>query len=595
MSAGILQILLVEDNAGHVELIRRAFETEGEKIKLTVSGTLAETRKILAEITPDLMIADYLLPDGKGIELLPGNQNKLAFPVAIMTGQGDEKVATIAMKAGATDYIVKSDKIFADMPHIAERIRREWQHIAKRRQAEAILADTEAKHQKLIDSVAALPWTYDITHDRFTFWGKQIKTMLGIPANTVSRWVDWVKLIHPDDRKWMVRFTLEQTKVASNYDVEHRMKLADGGWTWVRNVISVERTQHGPVGLSGFMFDIAERKQTEKALQEEQQQSRQIIDTARDAFVSMDADGIITDWNPQAEEMFGWSREEALGRLVVETIIPEESHEAHKKGLKHFLITGEGPVLNQHIEISAQHRDSHTIPVELSVVSAHSDGTVNFNAFIRDISERIQSREALEKSAKQLRTSLIGTVVAVSRAVGARDPYTAGHQQRVSQLSRAIAQEMDLYAEQIDGLRMGASIHDIGKIYLPAEILSKPAKLSEIEYKLIQSHAQVGYDILKDVKFPWPVANIAYQHHERLDGSGYPQGLKGDEICLEARIVAVADVVEAMSSHRPYRPSLGIDAALHEIESRRGKCFEPGAVDACLKLFREKHFNFKDP
>lgn len=338
-----------------------------------------------------------------------------------------------------------------------------------------------------------------------------------------------------------------------------------------------------------------ERSQVEKALEEEKNESRQIIETARDAFVSMDADGIITDWNPQAEEIFGWSRKEALGRNLAETIIPEEYREAHTKGLKHYLATGEGPVLNQHIEITAQHRDSHTFPVELSIVSVHTNGDVNFNAFIRDISARHEAHEALEKSREQLRTSLIGTVVAVSRAVGARDPYTAGHQQRVSKLSRAIAQEMGVDAERVDGLRMGASIHDIGKIYLPAEILSKPTKLSDIEYKLIQSHSQVGYDILKDITFPWPVADIAWQHHERLDGSGYPQGLKGDKICLEARIVAVADVVEAMASHRPYRAALGIDAALEEIKAHRGTWFDPDAVDACFTLIREKGFCFDNP
>lgn len=346
--------------------------------------------------------------------------------------------------------------------------------------------------------------------------------------------------------------------------------------------------------VAGFVVngrDITGRKQAEKTLREEQQQSRQIIDTVRDAFISMDAEGIMTDWNPQAEKIFGWSREEALG-LMAETIIPEEFREAHAKGLEHYLATGEGSILDQHIETTARHRDGHTIPVELSIVPVHMDDAISFSAFIRDISARKKTQEALEKSHEQLRKSLICAIVAISRAVGARDPYTAEHQQRVSRLSRAIAQKMGLDRERIDGLRMGASIHDIGKIRLPAEILSKPSKLSSIEYAFIKTHAQVGYDILKDIAFPWPVAEIAWQHHERLDGSGYPQGLKGDEICLEARIVAVADVVEAMSNRRPYREALGIDAALKEIEAHRGTWFEPAAVDACLKLFREKEFSF---
>ena len=168
-----------------------------------------------------------------------------------------------------------------------------------------------------------------------------------------------------------------------------------------------------------------------------------------------------------------------------------------------------------------------------------------------------------------------------------------GHQQRVAQLARAIAQEVGLDKERIDGLRMGAIIHDIGKINVPAEFLAKPTRLTKGEFEVIKMHPEVGYNILKDIEFPWPVAEIAYQHHERLDGSGYPQGLKGSEIIYEAKIVAVADVVEAMSSHRPYRPGLGIDAALEEIETKRGQWFDPDAVDACLKLFREKGFSFQ--
>ncbi|MDP1634802.1 MAG: HD-GYP domain-containing protein [Gallionellaceae bacterium] len=180
----------------------------------------------------------------------------------------------------------------------------------------------------------------------------------------------------------------------------------------------------------------------------------------------------------------------------------------------------------------------------------------------------------------------------VSRAAEARDPYTAGHQLRVSRLAREIAQEMGLDSDRVEGIRLGAQIHDIGKIQVPSELLSKPGKLSANEFELIKEHCLNGYNILKDVEFPWPIAEISYQHHERLDGSGYPQGLKGDAICLEARIVAVADVVEAISSHRPYRPSLGNQVALDEIATKRGKHYDPKVVDACLKIFTEKKFSF---
>jgi len=205
--------------------------------------------------------------------------------------------------------------------------------------------------------------------------------------------------------------------------------------------------------------------------------------------------------------------------------------------------------------------------------------------FMQDITERKQAAERLRKN-------LEGTIKTIASAVEARDPYTAGHQVRVAKLACAIAKEMELDADRAEGIHWGAMIHDIGKIHLPAEILSKPTRLSDLEYTLIKSHPQVGYDILRGIEFPWPVADIVHQHHERLDGSGYPQGLDDGKICLEARIVAVADVVEAMSSHRPYRPGLGIDKALAEITRGRGKQYDPQVADACLELFNEGTFSF---
>ena len=186
--------------------------------------------------------------------------------------------------------------------------------------------------------------------------------------------------------------------------------------------------------------------------------------------------------------------------------------------------------------------------------------------------------------------NLKDTVHAIATIVEMRDPYTAGHQQRVAALAKAIAIEMKLSADDIEAIEIGGIVHDVGKIKIPAEILSKPGKINDIEYSLIKLHPQAGYDILKGIDFPWPIAQMVLQHHERLDGSGYPHGLKGDEILLGARILSVADVVEAISSHRPYRPSLGIEAALAEITQFRDVYFDPQVVDACLSLFRKKNY-----
>jgi putative nucleotidyltransferase with HDIG domain len=197
----------------------------------------------------------------------------------------------------------------------------------------------------------------------------------------------------------------------------------------------------------------------------------------------------------------------------------------------------------------------------------------------------------LQRSYDDLRQTFIATVNALASTVEMKDPYTAGHQQWVTRLACAIAKEMGLPEEQIEGIRMAGLIHDIGKINIPAEILTKPGHLSEIQYNMVKIHPQVGCDILREIKFPWPVAQIVLQHHERMDGSGYPQGLSGEKIILEARILAVADTVEAMSSHRSYRAAHGKEMALDEISRNRGTLYDPEVVDVCLRLF-EKGFRF---
>ncbi|MBI5006620.1 MAG: PAS domain S-box protein [Nitrosomonadales bacterium] len=205
--------------------------------------------------------------------------------------------------------------------------------------------------------------------------------------------------------------------------------------------------------------------------------------------------------------------------------------------------------------------------------------------------ERDHLHERQQRSDETVKQALAGTIQAIAVTVEKRDPYTAGHQRRVANLSVAIAMELGLSDLRITGLRLGATIHDIGKIYVPAEILTRPGQLSSMEFEFIKSHPQVGYDIMKDVKLPWPVAEMILQHHEHIDGSGYPQGLKGDAILLEARILAVSDVAEAMMSHRPYRPALGLETALAEIDKYRGVFYDPLVVDVCLRLFREKGFS----
>ncbi|HEX2694809.1 MAG TPA: HD domain-containing phosphohydrolase [Acidobacteriota bacterium] len=320
------------------------------------------------------------------------------------------------------------------------------------------------------------------------------------------------------------------------------------------------------------------KSKMEMRLRDREQWLSTILRSIGDGIIAADARGRIEFMNPLAERLTGWSQEQALEKPLGEVLTA---------GAASMGGAGEEARLVAVEEILAS-RNGETVPIELTsapIVDGKKGPRGNVYVF-RDITRR-------KESENRLRRALEGVVQAMSVTVEMRDPYTAGHQRRVSRLSVAIAREMGLPEPQIEGIRMAGEIHDIGKIYVPAEILSKPAKLTDIEFTIIKTHPQVGYDILKNVEFPWPIADIVIQHHERLDGSGYPAGLKGDAILLEARIITVADVVEAMSSHRPYRPSHGIDKALEEIALNKGILYDTAVVEACLRLFNEKGFSLE--
>lgn len=341
----------------------------------------------------------------------------------------------------------------------------------------------------------------------------------------------------------------------------------------------------------GFVENITARKQAEEALKESEKRFRVLFESSPDVVGQVDLDLNFIVVNQMVQSVLGYERtEELIGHSFLDLVDPSD-HPRVLEDARKLLETG----VIRNIEYTFLKKDGTPFPGELSA-SLNLDLAGNPKAFtgaIRDITARRQAEEALKSSLEKLHRALDGTVSALAATIETRDPYTAGHQRRVAQLACALAQELGFSPEQIAGIQVSGFLHDLGKIAVPAEILNKPGKINHHEFSMIKAHPQVGYEVLKGVEFPWPVALIILQHHERLNGSGYPHGLSQEDISLEARILAVADVMEAMVSHRPYRPALGIKQALEEISRHRGSLYDPEVVEVCLRLFTEKGFHFE--
>jgi len=336
--------------------------------------------------------------------------------------------------------------------------------------------------------------------------------------------------------------------------------------------------------------EITEHKQAKEALSASEAKYRSLIETAVAGVCIIDTNGKVIFVNKAICHMLGYSREELQQKHFASFIYPDD--------LSTYINISQNfdsqPETKIDLEFRVVCKDKSIIWIRTNPSPVIVKGqSIGFSAILHNTTDHKKAETELKKSYDMLQKSLKGTVNAVAKMVELRDPYTAGHQLRVSKLSIAIAREMNLLAEQIDYIGIAAAIHDVGKVYIPSEILSKPVKLSDFEFGIVMTHPQGSYDILKNIEFPWPIAQIALQHHERMDGSGYPQGLKGENIIFEARILAVADVVEAMVSHRPYRPAVGIVKAMEEITLNKGKLYDTEVVEACRRVFTEKSFKFE--
>jgi len=350
----------------------------------------------------------------------------------------------------------------------------------------------------------------------------------------------------------------------------------------------------GPTSKVVLLTDITDRKQGEAALRKSEAQLKKAQHYAHIGNWTWNVKEKQLDWSDEMFWIFGLERQTFPSSL--ETVIAQAVHPDDRLKVKQANLS----VIEHNQSVPLEYRviwpdqSVHVVwaePGEFLLDEAGNPSLIS--GTVQDITERKLSEEKLVKSYESLKKTLNDAIDTMVKIVETRDPYTAGHQQRVADLAIAIAREMKFEDTRIDQLRMAAVIHDIGKIYVPSDILSKPGKISDGEFNLIKTHAQAGYDIVKDMDLPCSIAKAVLQHHERLDGSGYPNGLKGEDTLLEAKILAVADVIEAMASHRPYRPALGIDKALEEISKNKGKLYDADVVDACLELFNSGRFAFK--
>ena len=374
-------------------------------------------------------------------------------------------------------------------------------------------------------------------------------------------------------------FTVLLGQPGGTHTTEARYRHRNGGWRFLqsscRNLCSTS--------LEGILVnsrDITERRLAEDALAQSEERFRQMAEHTRDVFFLYDTEANRQLYISPAYATI-WGR--SLENLFTEPMAWLDG--VHPGDRDRVIECMQKRTPSVEFRITRPDGDVRWIHTRISELPAH-----RIVGVAQDITERKNAQLLALAHAEALQQGLIQAIEAIAAALEAKDPYTSGHQHRVAMLAAAIGEELGLGDERLKGLTLASELHDIGKIGVPLEVLCRPGKLTPAEFALIKAHSQIGYDILKGIQFPWPIGQVVVQHHERLDGSGYPNGLKGDQIILEARIVAVADVFESMTAHRPYRPALGIETAMAELQRGRGTAFDPAVVDACLRVIEAGRF-----
>ena len=456
----------------------------------------------------------------------------------------------------------------------------------KRRESEEALLETEERFRALVetstDAIVSVNEKMQVIQ-----WNRAASDLFGFPKELMmGKPVDILipEKFRQKHLEGFKRFLATGDARLVGKTAEFECLRKDGTTRPIELSLSADNN-NGPWTFTAIIRETTERRRALEALRESEERYRNLFEDSKDGVLIWTAEGKILGVNQAALETFGCKIEDMIGAEISEIYADPRDLAAFQQ-----ILDREGAVRGH--ELRLKKKDGAEMDGLLTAtVRRGKDNTIlGYQGIVRDVTDLKRNERELKRTLETLQRSISAITLTLSTVVESRDPYTAGHQKRVAHLSRAIAQEMDLSPNLCDAVHMAGTLHDIGKIAVPSEILSNPAKLSGKAFELIKDHPQTGYDILHEIEFPWPIADIVLQHHERMDGSGYPKGLSGNDIMLEARIIAVADVVESMASHRPYRHGLGIDVALNEIEKNKGTLYDDVIVDACLRLFREKGY-----
>jgi PAS domain S-box-containing protein len=474
-----------------------------------------------------------------------------------------------------------------------------WQVIENSGQMkiEAVLRQTEEKYRNLFESTQDGMEVIDGSTGRIVLANQAAARMFGFdtPGDMVG--VDPLDYIPPEDREHVAGVMSEYMFEKDMHEViELRSFKKDGTLIWL-SAIGVKTEYEGSLAGLVSLRDVTEHKQAEQAFRESERRYRLLAENISDVIWVTDMNLRPIYFSPSITRLLGYTVEEAMAGTV-ETRLTSASLEAATDTFARALaleqeepgrLSGAG-----RLEMEFKRKDGSIVWTDTTVsfLRDSSGRPVEILGVLRDISERKKAEERLHHSLEVLERTMEGTIQAIASTVETKDPYTAGHQRRVTQLACATAREMGLSSDRMRLMRTAGLLHDMGKMSLPAEILSKPGKLTDTEFALIKTHPQTAHDTLKNMESFRQIAEIVLQHHERMNGSGYPSGLHGEEILLEARILAVADVIEAMFSDRPYRPALGLDKALEEITRNSGLLYGPDVVSACLRVFHQTGFEF---